>query len=73
MPVAVEVCTVEFVVVSPINFSFIDGTTKHVPITKEHPTIPLKNGTNTDLPNPFDCLKFAFEVLLEITSNLFSF
>ena len=67
--VCVDVWTVD--VWLPINFSFIDGIPKHVPKTREHPTTPLANGINTVFPKLF-CfwfwLKFAFEVLLEITS-----
>jgi len=34
------------------NFDFIDGTPKHVPTTRVHPKIPLKNGNKKFLPKP---------------------
>ena len=74
--VCVDVWTVD--ACFPTNFSFIDGIPKHVPNTREQPTIPLANGINTVFPKLFCllclfCLKFAFEVLLEITSKLLLF
>ena len=74
--VCVDVWTVD--ACFPTNFSFIDGIPKHVPNTREQPTIPLAKGINTVFPKLFClfclfCLKFAFEVLLEITSKLLLF
>ena len=52
----------------PTNFSFIDGIPKHVPNTREQPTIPLANGINTVFPKLFClfclfCLKIAILML----------